>query len=189
MLRATNRLLIRVPQVPSFPRVDQPANLHAADELRPTAGRTPGTPHRTRRHHGPPTFPPPTVRLVRILAPIRLLTGQVPMPHRTKLLLPLARLELRTAQETQPCAETDLTRLPRDRGVTTTTAQLLIPMRRPEKTLASLARDQSRVAGRDRRELGGVFFIWRVKAGTHGKTDFPPTLRTCPIPGRRSSWP
>ena len=126
VLRATNRLTIRVAEIPQLPRKDQPRHTI----LREPARSPTRTPHRTRRNPPPPHRPP--LLLIPVLHPAHRIPNPLPTHRRTEPLMPHHRHVLDPAQLAEPRPRSHPLRPRRPRTPTPRIAIDPIAVHRPE---------------------------------------------------------
>jgi hypothetical protein len=153
MLRATNRLTIRVPHMPTLRRQDQTAHQPAVHQLHPPAGSTSSATNQTRRHDRRPLPPSTAMSRVRVLAPRRRHPHQRLAPGRAIALVLGERRVLAPAAVAAADAVGGGDSSP-ECGPSTClapAAQGLVAVMRVERSgaaLAALQHEESRVSGR-----------------------------------------
>lgn len=121
MLRASDRLAVRVAEGPELAALDEAPQLTLGE---PTS-RTTRAPHFPGGHLRPPHGAP----LIAVLDPAHRITNALPTNRRAEPLMPHARQKLTTTQLAEPRPRRDPLRLLHRRTPTPQTAQHLIPCR------------------------------------------------------------
>jgi hypothetical protein len=157
MLRAADRLAVRVPQMPGLRRLDDAAHELAVDPLGAPASGTASTARQTRRHHRGPPSPSTAMGRGCVLRPVGAQPHERLTPRRAVALMLRNRDVFTPSHIAATDAEAGRNSSPKPRQTTclAPTAQGLISMRRAKRAriaLTSLQHEEPlpKVSGREK---------------------------------------